>query len=284
MREPGRALDTLAQLAELGVTLSLDDFGTGYSSLAHLKRLPVQELKLDRSFVMDMLSDRDDAVIARSTIELGRSLGLRVVAEGVETVEHLERLRYFGCHVAQGFLTATPTGRRVLEPLLAVAGAVTDGVALADVLDLLRKQLRLVVEHDDLVVYQLDRGDHTLSAVHAEGDVAPQTAGERFPAHEGITGAALREGRMRNVPRSDLDPDAVVVTGTDEVPEALVCCPMSARGEPLGALNVYRSGAWAPFSRAEAEVIEHFAAVVSLALRRDARDQALDGSTPRTAA
>jgi EAL domain-containing protein (putative c-di-GMP-specific phosphodiesterase class I) len=108
MREEGRALDTLARLSEIGVSLSLDDFGTGYSSLAHLKRLPVQELKIDRSFVLDMLSDRDDAIIVRSTVELGRSLGLRVVAEGVETVEHLEQLRYFGCHVAQGFVFSRP--------------------------------------------------------------------------------------------------------------------------------------------------------------------------------
>ena len=75
----------LEGLAALGVRISIDDFGTGYSSLAYLRQLPVDEIKIDRSFVMNMDTDEDDAVIVRSTIDLGRNLGLRVVAEGVES-------------------------------------------------------------------------------------------------------------------------------------------------------------------------------------------------------
>ena len=108
MLDPARTLDVLAQLSELGVGLSLDDFGTGYSSLAYLKRLPVRELKIDRSFVMAMTESSDDDVIVHSTARLGRNLGLNVVAEGVETAEHLERVRAYGCDVAQGYFFSRP--------------------------------------------------------------------------------------------------------------------------------------------------------------------------------
>jgi EAL domain-containing protein (putative c-di-GMP-specific phosphodiesterase class I) len=108
MVDPGRTLDVLAQLSELGVGLSLDDYGTGYSSLAYLKGLPVQELKIDRSFVMAMTDSPDDDVIVRSTALLGRNLGLGVVAEGVETAEHLARVTAYGCDVAQGYFLSRP--------------------------------------------------------------------------------------------------------------------------------------------------------------------------------
>ena len=86
----------------LGVGVSLDDFGTGYSSLVHLKRLPVSEVKIDRSFVMRMDVHEDDAAIVRSIIDLASALGLRVVAEGVETQEAWDRLAVYGCDAAQG--------------------------------------------------------------------------------------------------------------------------------------------------------------------------------------
>jgi len=103
MLDPARALDSISRLSELGISFSLDDFGTGYSSLAQLKRLPVTELKIDRSFIAEMHTSASDATIVRSTVELGRNLGLRVVAEGVETSEHWSDLKSMGCDSAQGF-------------------------------------------------------------------------------------------------------------------------------------------------------------------------------------
>jgi diguanylate cyclase (GGDEF)-like protein len=106
MADPARAASTLLSLADLGVGVSLDDFGTGYSSLVHLKRLPVSEVKIDRSFVMRMDVHDDDAAIVRSIIELSTALGLRVVAEGVETRESWDRLAVYGCDAAQGWYLA----------------------------------------------------------------------------------------------------------------------------------------------------------------------------------
>jgi len=108
MEDPTRALATLDRLHALGIRLSVDDFGTGYSSLAYLKKLPVQELKIDRSFVMHMADDSDDATLVRTTIELGHNLGLEVVAEGIEDEAALALLRQFGCDQAQGYLIAKP--------------------------------------------------------------------------------------------------------------------------------------------------------------------------------
>ncbi|HEY6566011.1 MAG TPA: EAL domain-containing protein, partial [Actinomycetota bacterium] len=108
MDQPERALATLDALSALGVGLSVDDFGTGYSSLAYLQRLPVRELKIDRSFVMELGSNESDCEIVRSTIDLGHSLGLSVVAEGVEDEGSLTFLGAAGCDVAQGFFIAHP--------------------------------------------------------------------------------------------------------------------------------------------------------------------------------
>jgi diguanylate cyclase (GGDEF)-like protein len=108
MQDPNRALAVIARVSELGVTFSLDDFGTGYSCLAQLKRLPVRSLKIDRSFIMNMTDSAQDANIVRSAIELGHSLNLSVVAEGIERPEHLEQLEDFGCDIAQGFHLGRP--------------------------------------------------------------------------------------------------------------------------------------------------------------------------------
>ncbi|WRZ01403.1 bifunctional diguanylate cyclase/phosphodiesterase [Streptomyces sp. NBC_00487] len=106
LEDPQRAADTLAGLTGHGVKMSLDDFGTGYSSLVHLRRLPVSELKIDRSFVARLAIDNEDAEIVRCTVDLAHSLGLLVVAEGVEDDETWERLRDLGCDAVQGWLVA----------------------------------------------------------------------------------------------------------------------------------------------------------------------------------
>jgi diguanylate cyclase (GGDEF)-like protein len=101
--DPVRAMSSLRRLGELGVTLSLDDFGTGYSSLGHLRRLPVREIKIDKSFVQRMDADPRDLAIVRSVIDLARGLGMQVVAEGVETYGNWQRLAGLGCTAAQGW-------------------------------------------------------------------------------------------------------------------------------------------------------------------------------------
>ena len=106
--DPVRTRDVLERLSALGIQLSIDDFGTGYSSLAYLKRLPVSEIKIDRSFVMDMHASEDSATIVRSIIDLGGNLGLSVVAEGVETKEIWDDLQALGCPLAQGYHLSRP--------------------------------------------------------------------------------------------------------------------------------------------------------------------------------
>jgi diguanylate cyclase (GGDEF)-like protein len=108
MDDPQRALATLDALSAMGFKLSIDDFGTGYSSLAYLKRLPVDELKIDQSFVRNMQSDRDDEMIVRSTIDLAHNLGIMVVAEGVETAAAWNLLRELKCDQAQGYHMGRP--------------------------------------------------------------------------------------------------------------------------------------------------------------------------------
>src|SRR3954447_5905553 len=134
MTEPTGAEAPLPRLSETGLTLSVDDFGTGYSSLANLKRLPVDVIKIDKSFVMEMAVDASDAVIVRSTIDLAHNLGLRVVAEGVESEDAWRQLEALGCDYAQGFYLSRPlpaeaatrmireraAGREVVVPTLRV--------------------------------------------------------------------------------------------------------------------------------------------------------------------
>jgi diguanylate cyclase (GGDEF)-like protein len=127
--DPARARVVLGRLSRLGVRLAIDDFGSGYSSLGYLKRLPVNVLKIDKSFVLNMLADDDDAVIVRSTIDLGHNLGLEVVAEGVETDEVRERLQALGCDVAQGHWLSRPVPAAEIAALLRPGvGAASDTI------------------------------------------------------------------------------------------------------------------------------------------------------------
>ena len=103
-----RSKEVLDALRGLGVRIAVDDYGTGYSSLAYLRELAVDELKLDKSFVIPMLSDDGAAAIVQSTVELAHALGLRMVAEGVESEAHLRELARLGCDVAQGYHISPP--------------------------------------------------------------------------------------------------------------------------------------------------------------------------------
>jgi diguanylate cyclase (GGDEF)-like protein len=145
IEDPNRALGMLNALGALGVTLSIDDFGTGYSSLSHLARMPAHEIKIDRSFVQGLETDAEYATVVRSAIDMGHSLGMKVVAEGIETELAADRLRALGCDIAQGYLYAKPMPLDQLErwlegrarvPVVALpadfnADEVTDTVTLA---------------------------------------------------------------------------------------------------------------------------------------------------------
>ena len=109
MQDSARTIRTLSLLQGIGVGISLDDYGTGLSSLAYLRQLPVDELKIDRSFVASMLADRTSRLIVRSTIDLAHGLGLTVVAEGVEDAETVAALAGMGCDLVQGYLTGRPS-------------------------------------------------------------------------------------------------------------------------------------------------------------------------------
>src|SRR5690606_18764016 len=106
--DPGKALANLERLRATGCQLSIDDYGTGYSSLSYVRQMPVQEMKIDRSFVMNLLTQPDDEIIVRSTIELAHNMGLVVTAEGVESEAVLDRLGVLGCDLAQGYFIGKP--------------------------------------------------------------------------------------------------------------------------------------------------------------------------------
>jgi diguanylate cyclase (GGDEF)-like protein len=118
MQDPEDAVRTLRHLESFGVKLSVDDFGTGYSSLAYLKRFPLDALRIDRAFVHDAPTNADDAAITTAIIQLGHALGLRIVAEGVETNEQRDLLLALGCDEMQGFLFARPAPASAIDALL----------------------------------------------------------------------------------------------------------------------------------------------------------------------
>ncbi len=108
MHDVEASLTILDKLSNMGIDISIDDFGTGYSSLLYLKRLPATELKIDRGFIRDLAQGSDDSSIVSAIIALGRSLNLRIVAEGVETEEQQEYLTILGCDTLQGYLMGRP--------------------------------------------------------------------------------------------------------------------------------------------------------------------------------
>jgi len=123
MHQTGQVLDTLQALKDLGVGISIDDFGTGYSSLAYLKRYPIDKLKIDRSFVMDTPDSADDVAIVTAIVQMGRSLQLRTVAEGVETAEQMALLRSLDCDLVQGHLVSEPMEAAAVRQWLLGQGA-----------------------------------------------------------------------------------------------------------------------------------------------------------------
>jgi predicted signal transduction protein with EAL and GGDEF domain len=126
MGDAARCMEVLQRLHDLGVHLSIDDFGTGYSSMAYLRRLPVDELKIDRSFVLGMTTTSQDLVLVRTAIDLGHNLGLTVVAEGVEGADHVDALRELGCDIAQGYHYARPMDAERMTELLTRVGTIHD--------------------------------------------------------------------------------------------------------------------------------------------------------------
>jgi EAL domain-containing protein (putative c-di-GMP-specific phosphodiesterase class I) len=120
MHETGRIIDCLGRLHDYGAQLSIDDFGTGHSSLVKLHQLPFTELKIDKSFVVDCVTNRQSSVLVRAMIDLAHNLNLRVVAEGVETRESMERLRDWGCDIAQGYFISRPMPPEAVKPWLEV--------------------------------------------------------------------------------------------------------------------------------------------------------------------
>jgi EAL domain-containing protein (putative c-di-GMP-specific phosphodiesterase class I) len=122
LAEFDRLAEVLEHVCDLGVELSIDDYGTGYSSLSRLRRLPVSELKIDQSFIKDMVKNKDDAVVVRSTIELAHNLGLSVVAEGVEQQEAFELLKQLGCDTIQGYLISKPLPKNKFDTFMNAGG------------------------------------------------------------------------------------------------------------------------------------------------------------------
>jgi EAL domain-containing protein (putative c-di-GMP-specific phosphodiesterase class I) len=139
MRDVEASIEAIGQLQDLGVQISIDDFGTGYSSLAQLKRLPLDELKIDQSFIERLGRNPEDTAIVTAIMAMAHALDLAVVAEGVETLEQLGQLRTLGCELAQGFLFSRPvasnaihhllTGRTSIEPAITAINSTTPSTA-----------------------------------------------------------------------------------------------------------------------------------------------------------
>jgi EAL domain-containing protein (putative c-di-GMP-specific phosphodiesterase class I) len=204
MSDSPRSVDVLTGLAELGVCLSCDDFGTGYSSLAHLRRLPIGEIKIDKSFIARMTVDESDRAIARSVLALGRDLGLITVAEGVESRDAWDLLTQLGCDLAQGFIVCPPlTSRQFREWLdrrqpdeLAFLGAATGGTART-------AGVAAAASGDETG----DVDDGNGSVGDEVGEVGAESAAEREPADEAVPAIKAPRRRRKRGGKAGADAD-----------------------------------------------------------------------------
>jgi diguanylate cyclase (GGDEF)-like protein len=153
-----------------------------------------------------------------------------------------------------------------LDALMDAASAVLTAESLEQTLRRVAESLRALVPYNDLTLYEIDRAAGMFVPMFADGSYADEVMAERFPLTKGITGATLREGRARNVPRTDADPDAITIAGTPMEPEAMMCVPLEVAGRTIAMLNVYRYGDDIGFSEFEALIIERFGIIVALAL------------------
>ena len=129
MRDDAATIETLVKLRKLGITIALDDFGTGFSSLNYLRRFPFDKIKIDQSFIRDLPSRAECVAIVRAIADLAKTLGMRTVAEGVETSDHLQRVASAGCDAVQGYLISRPVSREALAAAIAGASAGTSAIA-----------------------------------------------------------------------------------------------------------------------------------------------------------
>ena len=153
-----------------------------------------------------------------------------------------------------------------LDALMDAASAVLTAESLDQTLNRVAHGLARLVPFNDLTLYEIDRAAGLFVPMFAYGSYADEVMSERFSLSQGVTGATLREGRARNVPRSDLDPDARTVSGTPEEAEAMMCVPLEIAGRTIAMLNVYRYGEDSAFSDFEGLIIERFGIIVALAL------------------
>jgi diguanylate cyclase (GGDEF)-like protein len=153
-----------------------------------------------------------------------------------------------------------------LDALMDAAAAVLTADSLEQTLQQVADRLGGLVPYDDLTLYEIDHGAGIFVPLFARGSYTSEVMEDRFPVTEGITGATLRAGRARNIPRTDLDPDAETIAGTPDVPEAMVCVPLKVADHPIAMLNVYRYREDLGFAEHEALIIERFGIIVALAL------------------
>jgi diguanylate cyclase (GGDEF)-like protein len=193
MADPHRVLATIARLDKIGIAIALDDFGTGYSSMQHLRRLPLAEVKVDRSFVLGMADDADDAAIVRSVIELAGALGLRVVAEGVEDERTWRLLHAAGCDVAQGWFYARPMPAEELAAWLARYRPLVPG-PVHETAGRHRPKSALTIDDTPVAPAPIDDGSIVPESVADDGSFLPEPTEVEPPAAGGLIALKVTAG------------------------------------------------------------------------------------------